>query len=266
MLRIRLKDFGRLDRAKRNVDDLSGVLKSVGAFLEAVAQRNYDSRMRGGEVGGISWSPRMVPNIPGIISDLRRSSQIKARRFEERPVPFDTGLLKRSSKSRVLAKNAVEIGVTGPAQEYADVQHEGGESESETITQDVVDRIARFLDRDAGRRKRRIVEQNPRVSRLRAERDRVKSNPAYDAGLRKGAEKRLREARAEVRGAIAGGVGVFSEWFDDLAWLADDRNVGERITVNVKARPWLTLSREDEIELQTLIPEALLSKRGVLRR
>jgi len=147
VFRLRPVSWGRLDTFAENLDDPRGVLKSIGAFFVSISQRAFEQQ---GNPAG-SWPERRTPNVPGIISDLRRVDAPKSRRFDDRPVPFDTGLLERSVAPEPEGANRIAIGVTAPAKEYADVQHFGGESETEEITQEVVDRLTSWLDSPAGK-------------------------------------------------------------------------------------------------------------------
>lgn len=150
MIRLRLVDFGAFEVIRSNAERPQGLLESIGAFYTGIASRNYTDRMHGAGTGGTDWEPRMVPNVPGIINDLREVSTPKDRRFEGWPVPFDTGLLSRSTHAEV-EKDRVVVGIHGPAQEYADAQHFGGPHEmDEPITENVVRRLNKWLQSSAG--------------------------------------------------------------------------------------------------------------------
>jgi len=141
MFKLRLVSLGRLDAALTNTSDPENVLDSIATFFQAMASRNFTTRM----AGNGDWAPRMNPNVPGIINDLSKVKQPKARRFDDYPTPFNTGLLSRSTKGKVESRSRVVIGVHGPAQSYADAQHSGGESELDPYTPTFVKNAASWL-------------------------------------------------------------------------------------------------------------------------
>jgi phage gpG-like protein len=103
------------------------VMPMIGALVKAQTLNHFRNQGTRDE----DWPPRMTPNIPGIIRDLARSPQIKARRFQPRPALRDTGALMRSIDFELTGRNSVTIGSALP---YAGTQQYGGESESDPIT------------------------------------------------------------------------------------------------------------------------------------
>lgn len=260
MFRLRLVHFGGVTTIEENIRDLSGVLDSVGFFLVSVSQRAFAEQ---GNPPG-SWPARRVPNIAGVISDLRHSSRIKDRRFDPRPALVDTGELRRSVWWET-HQNGVTIGSYGPAQAYADVQHSGGESETEEITSDVVKRLREWLQRDAGARLKRAVEASARVRAHRQYRDAVKGHGLGKAALRE-ADANLKAARKAVRTSYSGTQIADSEWENDLGWIAQTSMIGKKIPIKVRPRPWLDYSAEDREDLTDLIPEAIMTPGGRVQR
>jgi phage gpG-like protein len=101
--------------------DATAALTKVGALLVASSQRAF----RDQAFNGVMWPPRLVPNIPGIVSDLNRGVTPPARRFQERPALVDTGNLRRSITFNVDSPTSVVVGTSVP---YASVHQTGGQT------------------------------------------------------------------------------------------------------------------------------------------
>lgn len=96
-------------------------LKKIGALLVSRAVKAFSMQSRFDE----DWDERLVPNWPGIISDLDRGASIKERRFKPRPAVIDTGRLRQSIAWQLESEEVVKVGTNVP---YASTQHFGGES------------------------------------------------------------------------------------------------------------------------------------------
>ena len=107
----------KLDKTIAGIEDPSEALKAIGALFTVKAQRSFREQKR----GSISWAPRGVPNVAGIIGDFNKGQNPKARRFQARPAMIDTGRL-RGSISWVVSGNGVTIGTNVP---YARKLQEG---------------------------------------------------------------------------------------------------------------------------------------------
>lgn len=103
------------------------ILNAIGAYLTARSQRAF----RDQAFDGNAWRPRSVPNIPGIVNDLNKGGQPKARRFQATPVLTDTGHLRRSITWQV-SGNSVLVGTT---LEYASVHQNGGVTKPVPLTE-----------------------------------------------------------------------------------------------------------------------------------
>lgn len=113
---------GRVLTALREATaDPQPALAAIGAMLESRAKVAFGEQRRGKE----KWAPRTVPNIAGIVSDIRQGKTPPARRFEPRPAGIDTGRLLADISSAVTAKDTVEIGSRLP---YAGLMQYGGTS------------------------------------------------------------------------------------------------------------------------------------------
>ena len=142
---IRLEDLGALRVLAENLNDPRGIMTSVGALHKGMVE----DRLHNEGKPRHAFPARMVPNIPGLIADFRKSKNPKSRRFVGRPVLFDTGGagLAGSIAFDVTGPRTVE---TGTNLDYAETQHEGGESESEVITEKMQENLWTFLKSDRG--------------------------------------------------------------------------------------------------------------------
>jgi len=113
------------------------LLKQFGTLIALRAQRAFKDQKR----GTFRWKDRAVPNVPGILSDIRRGKNPPARRFESRPAVVDTGHLAGSIAFRVTGAKTVEVGTVVP---YASTQQYGGEVDI-PIDMDLKSKIRAFL-------------------------------------------------------------------------------------------------------------------------
>lgn len=121
------------------------LLKQFGTLVALRAQRAFKDQRRGSFV----WKERAVPNVPGILSDIRRGKNPPARRFEARPAVVDTGHLAGSIAFRVTGAKTVEVGTVVP---YASTQQYGGEVDI-PIDMDLKLKIRAFLKKQDGKAK-----------------------------------------------------------------------------------------------------------------
>jgi phage gpG-like protein len=82
------------------------ILKRIGALLTSRVQKRFSTQ----EFDGRAWPPPMVPNIPGILSDLDRGVSVKSSRFQAGPALKDTGRLMASINWQIASEDSVEIG------------------------------------------------------------------------------------------------------------------------------------------------------------
>jgi phage gpG-like protein len=120
------------------MNDPKALLTLVGAFFKARAQRAFVEQRR----GRAKWQARRVPNVAGVLADLVAGRTPPQRRFEPRPALIDTSALRRSIAFRVLRRDTVEIGSALP---YADLMQRGGTSLSPVITEDLQQRLWKWL-------------------------------------------------------------------------------------------------------------------------
>lgn len=133
LFRVVSIDWGSRFKALEDLlTNAAPILDALGFFMRSRAEAAFHDQ---GRPGG-AWPERAVPNIPGIIHDFHGGlAKPKAKRFESRPAVIDTNDLSRSIRHQLVAADAVEIGVHGPAQAYADIQQFGGDTETLTVTQ-----------------------------------------------------------------------------------------------------------------------------------
>ena len=123
------KDFdqgAKMRRWKTNLENPGKALKQVGIMMVAESRGAFKKQRFGSE----RWKARAVPNVYGVISDLWAGKKTPSkRRFEERPVLRDTGLLMRSITYAVVGDTVT----VGTVVHYADVLHDGGKIKSKPI-------------------------------------------------------------------------------------------------------------------------------------
>jgi len=127
------KDFdqgAKMRRWKTNLANPEKALKQIGIMMVAESRGAFKKQRFGSE----RWSARAVPNVYGVIEDLwsGKKSPVK-RRFDDRPVLRDTGLLMRSITYAVSGDTVT----VGTVVHYADVLHDGGPIKSRTINAQV---------------------------------------------------------------------------------------------------------------------------------
>lgn len=128
-----------LDGFKSQVANPRALLVQIGALLLARAQRSFSEQRR----GPYEWKPRRVPNVAGIVADLREGKQPPLRRLDPRPALIDTRRLQQSITFRPLGDKEAQVGTNVP---YASLQNYGGES-SQSVTSAVQDRLLKLLSR-----------------------------------------------------------------------------------------------------------------------
>lgn len=113
------------------------LLKQFGTLIALRAQKAFKDQRR----GSFAWKERATPNVPGILSDIKRGANPPKRRFESRPAVVDTGHLAGSIAFRVTGAKTVEVGTVVP---YASIQQFGGEVDI-PIDMDLKRKIKAFL-------------------------------------------------------------------------------------------------------------------------
>jgi len=123
------KDFdqgAKMRRWKTNLERPEKALKQVGIMMVAESRGAFKKQ----RFGNNRWKKRTVPNVYGIISDFHSGKKTPPkRRFDDRPVMRDTGLLMRSITYAVHGDTVT----VGTVVHYADVLHDGGAIRSKTI-------------------------------------------------------------------------------------------------------------------------------------
>ncbi len=139
-----LRAFGR------NLADPSRAVRLLGLELASRAKRAFIDQRR----GPFDWKPRANPNVPGILSDLRRGSNPPERRFQDRPAGIDTGrLMADLSSARAVTPAGNDSVIVGSKLPYAGLIQFGGEVDI-PIDSSLKANIAAYLKRMAGKAKR----------------------------------------------------------------------------------------------------------------
>lgn len=129
----------KIGRWRDGLQNSAKALNAIGIMMVSESQRAFQEQRFGND----AWQPRSVPNIFGLLQDFADGrDEPKPRRFDARPALEDTGRLRMSIAHRVLNKSTVEVGSNLP---YAQVHHAGGETKSVKITQDLQDRLWKWL-------------------------------------------------------------------------------------------------------------------------
>jgi len=127
----------KVRRVQANLSNPDKILKQIGALMVAESQEAFAQQ----KFAGKQWQPRKVPNVFALIADFAAGKKPPARRFEARPALRDTGRLAASIAFRV-AGNATEVGTNLP---YAATLNDGGETQSEKITEAVQQNLWKWL-------------------------------------------------------------------------------------------------------------------------
>lgn len=134
----------KLSRWADQLENPSKALEAIGLIVVKQSQKAFDDQ----RLGDNAWDARRVPNLFGIIKDFADGKkEPPKRRFDARPALRDTGRLYSSIAHKILNADTVQVGSNLP---YASVQNFGGDVESETITKDVQDALAKFIGRRQG--------------------------------------------------------------------------------------------------------------------
>lgn len=113
--------MGALADMLKRVQNPEPLMRAVGQHMVGVTRRAFRGDQQGRPPG--SWAPRMNPNIPGILSDLKAGRTPPARRWTDRPANVDTNALARSISAEVTSPTSVRVGSTLP---YASEAQRGG--------------------------------------------------------------------------------------------------------------------------------------------
>lgn len=128
----------KLEALAASITNPRPILDAIGAMMASRAKASFGAQRRGQYV----WPERAVPNIPGILSDLRESRTPPARRFDARPAGVDKGRLLADISHQVMGRDAVEVGSALP---YAGIIQNGGDVDI-PITPSMKDALKRWLD------------------------------------------------------------------------------------------------------------------------
>lgn len=208
----------RLKAFAERLANPTGLLRPMAALILARAQKAFTDQRRGSR----EWAPRAVPNVIGILEDLRRGSTPPERRFQPRPAGQDRGDLYRSvtipTAAAYVGNDTVEVGSRLP---YASDVQNGGERDV-PVDAALKGKIKAYLDKQ-GRRTRK-------VERLAFE----ESGPRQVDPARYGAAV-ARETMLK----------------DALSWLLAPRVQG--FTAKIPARPFVMITDEDVSDFNRII-------------
>ena len=198
--------------------DPRGLLRPMAVLILARAQRAFTDQRRGSR----EWAPRGVPNVIGILEDLKRGSTPPERRFQPRPAGQDRGDLYRSvtipTAAAYVGNDTVEVGSRLP---YASDVQNGGEVDV-PVDAALKDKIKTYLDKQG--------RKTARAERLAFEESGPKQiDPAkYGAAVSR---------EAMLRGA--------------LGWLLAPGVKG--FTAKIPARPFVMITDEDLSDFNRII-------------
>ncbi len=193
------------------------VLVGIGALVVKESQRAFREQ----RMGSVPWKSRgetrMNPNWPAIRRDFAQGKAAPAaRRFQDRPVLMDTGLLKKSVTFRLIGRDAVEV---GSVLSYAAALHFGRDTQTVPITKAIQDRLEDWIDKSQ-----------------------AKGNRAKKRKWKTGTtEKQMASAAKSVQTADAAG---------RLRWLLSPLLRGQSLTVKHPARPIVGLPKSLVAEIE----------------
>lgn len=140
MVRATFEPGAQVSRWQKALENPARALKQIGVHMLASSQAAFRLQAWDGE----PWPSRQVPNIAGVLLDLKHGENPQGHRFEGRPALKDTGNLVRSLAMRV-GPSFVEV---GSRMQYAPRAHHGGPGLTETITKEMQDRLWEWLKTD----------------------------------------------------------------------------------------------------------------------
>ena len=211
----------------RGFADPRRLMKRLGFLIATRGKEAFADQRRGPFV----WKRRKVPNVPGILADLREGkTTIPNRRFEPRPALIDRGrlLADLSSNEAVRAEGTFSVSV-GSRLPYASLHQFGGDVDV-PIDAALKAKIRALL----GSYKKRAA---------------LAESKTYGSGPSRGDF-----ARADRLGSHADMLRAA------LAPLLNPRVKGK--TFHIPARPFVVITDEDMDDLKTLAAEELLHGRA----
>lgn len=152
----------RVEVLNRGLRDLAPAMKRIGILLVGRSKEAFTTQRR----GGFAWPGRAVPNVPGILRDLERGTNIKARRFQDRPALKDTGALRRSIAWKPMTDHTLVFGLPGAADSIRAYgqRHQLGGTETIRVTATMRANLAKWLRRERkARAKRTRLQQEGRT-------------------------------------------------------------------------------------------------------
>lgn len=136
------KASGRLAAMKELIVQRKKLLKQIGILMVAESQNAFKAQAFDGK----QWPARSKINTAGILSDFAQGKdKPPKRRFETRPALIDTGAL-RKSIAYLVTSSTVRV---GSALKYAARHQIGGTTPGITVTQDIQQKLAKWLRRRA---------------------------------------------------------------------------------------------------------------------
>lgn len=231
---------GRVLSALREAtENTRPALDAIGAVLESRAKVAFGEQKRGKE----KWPARHVPNIAGIVSDLRQGKTPPARRFEPRPAGVDTGRLLADIGSRVTGKDTVEIGSRLP---YAGLIQYGGKS-----VQPWPDSAKEML--------RKLMDPAPYKTGARVSLSKRNAHEAvrqHEIALGHRDIGPWKPPTSKVAG------GDFVTYADRLRWLLGDEI--HEVETNVQARPFLGIDSDDRSAIFEIVKATFAGRIGTV--
>lgn len=203
------------------LDNPTDILNAIGGMLESRAKMAFQKQGRGPS----KWAERAVPNIPGIIADLKAGKRPPARRFDSRPAGVDTGRLLADISHQIIGKDVVQVGSMLP---YAGTIQSGGEVDI-PVTKAVKDALGKYLDS---------------LDRTASKAEKT----AFGVGPKSGDFKGMSAAQGKAGLARKA-----------MSYLLNPKVTS--ITWNVTARPFVGVYPEDMDDIRRLIFEGLVDPR-----
>lgn len=154
MVRATFDKGAKMRRFEKALANPEKALKQIGVLGVAESHEAFTLQ----RLGDVGWPPRGKVNVMGIIADFAKGSRKPpARRFQRRPALFDTGRLSGSINFRFSASGRwVEWGALAGDPDYASKHQFGGETESETITEDLQTRLWKWLQKQSSELKQKL--------------------------------------------------------------------------------------------------------------
>lgn len=234
--RLRLLRQGVTDNSRR-----MKIMRSMGLLLVSASNLAFVNQ----KWERTKWKGRMIPNLPGILSDLAAARTPPARRFQGRPALIDNGDLRRSISVRTVGTDHVTVGTVKP---YAAALHFGKPSKTSPVTKLVQERLAEWISKNesAGSKAAKRLAMLRKKKRAKAQ---YRGSPVTATQI---AQQQSRYSLAQSK----------EESIEKLRFLLSGKYRNKRLTINHPARPFLGVTKAVRAAMDEAFKAAMTGSGG----